>query len=392
MHKQQQCPVCDSLQQQVFLQRQQVPVQQNNLYASPEEAKNCSRGELRMTFCKDCGFVYNAGFDPKLMQYSSSYNNTQEASGHFVAHLEQMKQRLFEAGVSQATIVEAGCGKGYFLKSLIADAASGNCGIGFDPTYEGEETMYDGRLRFVKKYFDHSCIDLNPDIVVCRHVIEHVPAPREFLAEIKLALKKAPDCRLFFETPCINWILATKTIWDFFYEHCSIFSAASLKYLFEKTGFSVSQVVSVFSDQYLWLEAANCGTVAPAADSGTTARLLQEFIVSEQQQVRQWRELLQAGASSGTVVVWGAGAKGVTFVNLLDPKRELISCLIDVNSGKQGRFTPGTAHAVVPVEHLQTLPNPTIVVMNPNYLGEIAALLKRHGINAQLITEPGEPT
>lgn len=385
------CPICASANIQLFLHRERVPVQQNNLYHSEKEALNCALGDLQMSFCENCGFVFNRAFDPQLMQYSASYNNTQEASGHFVAHLEQMKNRLIASGVKNAKIVEAGCGKGFFLKALIADPKFENTGIGFDPAYEGEESLFAGRLRFVKKYFDHSCVDIEPDTLICRHVIEHVNEPVEFLREIAMALRSSHGCRLFFETPCIDWIFRTRTIWDFFYEHCSIFSAQSLKFLFEKTGFSVKKVEAVFSDQYLWLEAENRQPALPVpAAPETTAHLLTAFKSSAQQQNQSWQELLQKRSKKGPILVWGAGAKGVTFANLFDRERRHIEALIDVNPDKQGRFIPATAHPVIGPAGLKDLKEATIIVMNPNYRGEISALLQRQGLNAELITEPGE--
>lgn len=47
-------------------------------------------------------------------------------------------------------------------------------------------------------------------------------------------------------------------------------------------------------------------------------------------------------AASGGVAVLGAGAKGVTFLNLADPEAANVSCVIDVNPYKQGKFIPGT--------------------------------------------------
>lgn len=383
------CPVCESGNILIFLQRLQVPVQQNNFYATAEEAKNCQRGDLRMAFCENCGFVFNAAFDDELMRYSSSYNNVQETSAHFVDHLEKMRKRITDTIPANARIVEVGCGKGFFFKSLIADEKMHYQGIGMDAAYEGEETMFGGRLRFFKRYFDHECVDMKPDAVVCRHVIEHVADPRTFLHEIKLALKEAPDCRLFFETPCINWIFRTATIWDFFYEHCSIFSPDSLKFLFESCGFKVNRVDQVFSGQYLWLEGQNkCETIA--VEPTSTPTLLHHFIKEEQRQSMAWQSILQQKNRNGKVAVWGAGAKGVTFANLFDPQQNLVDCLIDVNPAKQGLFVPATAHRVCGPERLLQDKFAAVIVMNPNYLGEIARKIEKMGIVTELITEPGE--
>src|SRR5437764_687990 len=64
------------------------------------------------------------------------------------------------------------------------------------------------------------------------------------------------DGRVYFETPDVTWILRNQVIWDFFYEHCSLFAPGSLSTAFAAAGFRVSAVRRVFCDQYLWIEAS----------------------------------------------------------------------------------------------------------------------------------------
>ncbi|WP_254023246.1 hypothetical protein [Mesorhizobium ventifaucium] len=54
-------------------------------------------------------------------------------------------------------------------------------------------------------------------------------------------------------------------------------------------------------------------------------------------------------------VVWGAGSKGITFVNVV-PEGARISALVDDNPHKQGRFAPGTGTPVVGRESLRGRP------------------------------------
>ena len=79
----------------------------------------------------------------------------------------------------------------------------------------------------------------------------------------------------------------------------------------------------------------------------------------------------------GGVAVWGAGAKGATFVNLVDPDARLVTCLVDVNPRKQGRFVAGTGHAVVAPDQLTPQGVATVIIMNPNYETEIRSIAGR---------------
>jgi len=70
-------------------------------------------------------------------------------------------------------------------------------------------------------------------------------------------------------------------------------------------------------------------------------------------------------------VLWGAGARGVAIVNLVDP--EAVTAVTDISPGKQGRFTPGTGHRIVGPEELTRLDPSVIYMLNPNYVDEVVA-------------------
>jgi hypothetical protein len=138
-------------------------------------------------------------------------------------------------------------------------------------------------------------------------------------------LSQTRDTRVFFETPSVEWILRHQVVWDFFYEHCSLFSLASLSKTFELAGFQIDQAEEIFGGQYLWLEARPtlADPVATKARHDTVA-LAQAYGVSEQILQTEWLIRLNTLKQSGKVALWGAGAKGATFANLADPDALLL--------------------------------------------------------------------
>ncbi len=95
-----------------------------------------------------------------------------------------------------------------------------------------------------------------------------------------------------------------------------------------------------------------------------------------------WRcRLLDERREAGALVVWGAGAKGVTFVNQVDRECQLIDYLVDLNPNKASRFIPVTCHPVLgPDDSLVRIPPRLVVVMNPMYAREIEAMLHMRGL------------
>lgn len=380
------CPVCHSHSVSLFLSRKLVPVHQNLVAKDRQSSLEIARGDLDLYGCGDCGFVFNQAFDLSKLSYGEVYDNTQTHSPSFERYVGELVRYLVsEKGVQNCTIVEVGCGKGLFVRKLV-EADAGNIGYGFDPSYVGEDTDLDGRLNFEKRYYGADCSHLQADVVVCRHVIEHVPEPLKLLSAIRTALANSPKARVFFETPCVEWILKHQVFWDFFYEHCSYFTASSLTTAFESSGFRVEAVNPIFGDQYLWLEATVCNENQSVSKStGQIADLTRQFVESEEQLQTIWKEKLRSLKIQGNIAIWGAGAKGVTFANAIDPQHEWISCVVDLNPNKQGGYLPGTGHPIVSPQALADCAVKVAILMNPNYRGEIIELLNELNLEIELV-------
>lgn len=380
------CPVCGSG-SKAFLSRRNVPVQQNFLCADQGGARAAPRGDLEMAVCERCGFIHNAAFDPKRVSYGREYDNAQTHSPGFVEYLKGRARRVLEeAGEHKKNIVEVGCGNGYFLR-LLVQAGSEDMGYGFDPSFSGAPVQEGGRLRLESRYFDRDCAHVAADVVICRHVIEHVKYPLDLLMTIRNTLVNSPRARIFLETPCVEWILRNGVFWDFFYEHCSLFSEASLAGACRASGYRVDRVEHTFGGQYLWLEATiTPGDRLPPFKSGNEPDKARNFAQAEQRVREQWAERLAGLLRSGArTAVWGAGAKGATFCNLIDPEGSLIDCVVDVNPNKQGKFIPGSGHPIVGHRQLVSRAVDTAILMNPNYESEVRALLNESAVSLSLI-------
>ncbi len=381
------CPICNGTHFLTFLKREQVPVHQNLILATPEAALAVTRGDLDFVLCEDCGFVFNRAFDLSLLSYGKDYDNTQTCSSYFDDYLNGLVKYLVEdQGLRNSTVVEVGCGKGHFLRKLIDYPGANNRGIGFDPSYVGPDSEFEGRLTFRRCYYDDSCTDVQADAVVCRHVIEHVPEPLTLLKTVRSALNHSPQAKVFFETPCVEWIFHNKVIWDFFYEHCSLFTEDSLRTAFEATGFSVQNVSHIFNAQYLWLEATTntIKTTKNYSDS-KLSKLAAEYLKSEQQEQSTWKAKLELLRQQGSISIWGAGAKGSTFANLIDSNQNLIDCIVDLNPKKQGHYIAGTGHPIVSPFDISKRRICSAILMNPNYREENMRLLSDLGITLNLV-------
>ncbi|MCU1283249.1 MAG: S-adenosylmethionine-dependent methyltransferase [bacterium] len=387
------CPLCGREALFVFYERHGVPVYQNLPLPTADAARAVTRGDLRLACCSACGFISNLAFSDELLRYGAGYENDQTCSPLFDRYVEGLVSRIVDdCAVRRRDVVEVGCGRGTFLRRVCA--RGDNRGVGFDPAYVGEASVDEGRVRFTREYYGPQQAAVPADAVICRHVIEHVPSPPRLLDAVRGALAGAARADAFFETPDVEWILDGVVVQDFFYEHCSYFSAESLAYCFRRAGFDAVTVERVFGDQYLWMHAIHRSGAAPSSEAppaaARTVAAARRFQTSEAALHQQIDARLRALRVVGPIAIWGAGAKGVTFLNQLDAGCGLVDCVVDINPRKQGLFVPGTGHAIVAPEALAARGVRNVIVMNPNYAAEIRGYVEANHLPIRVHTETNQ--
>ncbi len=381
------CPSCCGRDLYNIVSMSNVPIYQNVPFKTREEARCVDRGDLEICLCMQCNFIFNASYETERLRYNTSYENSQNYSPEFVSHIMGLAEDVSERVTGDERILEIGCGQGAFLKALSKEISNPNVRFfGFDPAHKNvaeEKTGYN-RIVFISEYYSEMNSREYPvDIIICRHVIEHIEDPVSFLENVKRTCEIGKSVRLFFETPAVEWILRNQVITDFFYEHCSYFSKQTLKELFLKQGFEVLKICEVFEGQYLWLEAVyfredkfESIQTFELKETGLF-ELAKQYKMNQDKLLGQWKEKLSFWKSKEKkVAIWGAGAKGVTFVNLLDPNMEYIEAVIDINPKKQSSFISGTGHIIVSLQDALAMGVNEIILMNPNYHSEIEEMIQ----------------
>jgi len=334
----------------IYVQKR-LPTFQNKVYDSPREASNGTMGTVELAQSQTSGFIFNKKFNPELMIYDQQYQNEQGTSKYFLKHLDHVYQILDSYGIQNKKIIEIGCGKALFFDILLNKGLNA---IGFDPTYEGENP------RIIKEFYSNKSNEVG-DVIIMRHTLEHIPNPFSFLHTIAEANKFKGS--IYIEVPTFDWIIGKSAYWDIFYEHCNYFTESSLSKMFHH-----SKTDSFFGGQYIYLigdlshlkdtidhtDSVNIDTSGFSMQRGTHAALVK---------------------TPKSKAIWGAGAKGSTFLNIMDPERIYFEYVIDINPAKQFKFIGGTGHPIFSPDALRTLPVDEIFVMNENYLSEIQSIV-----------------
>jgi methyltransferase family protein/C-methyltransferase-like protein len=388
-----QCPICSSTEIADTVRRERLPVMQNALYRTLETAKAAPQGRLSLAVCRSCGFAWNRAFDPGALVYDDNYDNAvpslvMDAYYREIAAFLSGKYQL-EGGI----VVDVGCGSGRFLK-VICEVVPGCRGLGVDPALERDHEELGGRIRLIKSMFTSEVIKERPSLIVCRHVLEHIPQPVQFFEAIRLAVADFGPCPCFFEVPDLGWILDNEAFWDFCYEHCNYFGTNTLGEAARRAGFAPTNSRVAFGSQYCWLEALSEQEHVPSrtpAKDGLYDHLL-AYSLAESEKIASMRLRLKTWKRDGfTVAVWGMATKGVLFSYLLDPDRSLIDFCVDINPNKQGCYVPVTGHAISPPSVLREAVGERVVVMvmNENYGEEIRGICREVGIEPICVSASG---
>ncbi len=387
------CPVCEHEELDSVLEIENVPVFCNVLFASRQEALSAAKGTIELTFCRSCGHLFNSAFEPERLHYTQSYDNSLHYSPRFQEYARSLAERLIKSyDLHDKDVVEIGCGKGDFLQLICTIGR--NRGTGFDPSYEEERSETDNSTRpftVIQDLYTDRYTDRPADLIVCRHVLEHIARPRPFIDTIRRAIANNPRATAYFEVPNATYTIEQLGIWDLIYEHPGYFSKSSLLQLFTSSRLTPVMIEAAFDGQYLSLEAvsrerAPTGvSLDPSHQPAALQSKLDRFSQLHREKIGYWESRLRFLAEADRkVVVWGAGSKGVTFLNTIEPAGS-IDYVVDINPHKQGMHTPGTGQPIVAPDFLTEYGPDVILVMNPIYCDEIGAHCADMNLEAEIV-------
>jgi len=329
-----------------------LPILQNRVYDTPQEAMSCATGAVVLVENLQTGLVYNDAFRPEEIIYDAAYNNEQANSTLFKQHLAEVAE-IIGRTMGKEALVEVGCGKGFFLEML---SGQGFEVTGFDPAYEGSNSK-------VRKEYFHPDLGFHGKGLILRHVLEHIHDPYQFLCQ--LAAANGGHGLIYIEVPCLDWILGRNAWFDIFYEHVNYFRLSDFSRMFGR----VIHAERIFGGQYLSIVADLATLTPPQRDLSDAVQFPSSF-----------GQNLDYVKNNQTLAIWGGGSKGVIFSLLSQRAGFPIRTVIDINPAKQGKYLPVTGLLVQPPSQaLPSLPpGAVILVMNSNYLEEIKQMSDKH--------------
>ena len=138
--------------------------------------------------------------------------------------------------------------------------------------------------------------------------------------------------------------------------------------------FNESKTGSLFGDQYIYIIAD-----LSSLKNEIEVQIIQEFhTIKFEYKINQYKKIID---TLNSIAIWGGAAKGLLFLNQIDPNANKIEYVIDINPAKQNRFIAKSGHKIFLPSILNLHPVSNIFVANENYFDEINESLKVFNIN-----------
>ncbi|MDR3057784.1 MAG: class I SAM-dependent methyltransferase, partial [Prevotella sp.] len=262
-----------------------------------------------------------------------------------------------------------------YLNKLAQYLTSGKA-YGFDRAYRNNDNILSENVTFINDYYSDKYGYLKPNVIICRHVLGYIQDTIKFLKQFIEIIQE--DGILFLEVPDVDWALRNNAIFDFYYEYLFYYTHSSLKKILELAGYEVVVSENQFNGQYLCVVAK----ILKDKNLNEIKEKCSKFAKNRDILIKRINHRLSSLAENGAVFLWGAGGKGVAFVNMFDPDKRLIQYLVDINSVKKNTFVAKTGHEIISPEEfkMKIKEEGTIIVLNDNYIEEIKLMLIQLGI------------
>ena len=218
------------------------------------------------------------------------------------------------------------------------------------------------------------------DVLIVRHILEHVHDVGRFLAALKMLIK--PEGVFVFEVPDCTNVLTKKdysTIWE---EHVLYFTPVTLQTCLASNGFAVLRMENYsypLENSLVTLARPHrAGRILPPSEQDRESELDRalDFFTAFPLEKERYRQVLAEYRHRGSkIALLGAGHLACAFVNLMG-LREYIECVVDDDPNRQGLFMPGSR---LPIKSSATLSDREIrlCLLSLNLLNEDKVIAKQ---------------
>lgn len=379
------CPACGYHVAVLFYDGGAQPLATLGWPKTVEEAQAMTRLPLRFVSCVDCGHVFNAAFDYKQVPYSDKPNLMFNRGARWSKFLEELRHKVLDRLPEHPVVVEIGHGEAHFLEGL-AEARPEGRYIGFDPHGATEGPHASVELRQSLFFPEEHIARLRPDLIISRHVLEHLADPLGFVQNLAFAATAAKlRPMLYLEVPCIDRALRTGRIEDFYYEHNSHFTTESFSRMLARSFTAIDALDHGYNGEVVYAFLRLKGRLEHL-DHAREAVAFRDVAESAKRVIAM--QLQDLSMSGKNVAIWGGTGKGAAFMHAHNVDATRFPLVVDSDSSKSGTFVPGTGQKIQFRDVLLSRPVDVVLIPSQWRARDIVEEMRRSGICAVSVLLP----
>jgi SAM-dependent methyltransferase len=371
------CPACGHHVAARFFDGGDQPLATLAWPRSAEEAGAMPCLPLSFVRCLNCGHIYNAEFDYRHVPYSDKPNLMFNRGTEWQEHLAQTRALVNRSLPENPVVIEIGCGEGHFLRDLAKTTGKGRF-IGFDPN--ASINTEDGLIEARNELFiaSRDVARYRPDLIICRHLLEHLNNPLGFLQPLSIEISKAGlHTALFAEAPCVDRVFETGRIADFYYEHNSHFTTRSFTRMLELSTQAIDRVEHGYDREVIYA-LAWLGCTPQTLELEEDARRFHRATQTARDSIGT--QLAALAAEGCRVAVWGGTGKAAAFINYYGLDAARFPLVVDSDYEKVGTFVPGSGQAIAARDCLLADPPDVVIIPTQWRARDIVAEMTAFGI------------
>ena len=318
---------------------------------------------LHVYVCTECFLVQLEEFVSRehiFTEYAYFSSYADSWLQHVKAYTDLMVERF---GLNEKShVVEVASNDGYLLQYFVAKNIPS---LGVEPAANVAKVAVEKGVPTRVEFFGVECAQrmaeegLKADLIAGNNVLAQVPDLNDFVAGLKILLKKQGVITIEF--PHLMCLVAENQFDTIYHEHFSYFSFITAEKIFAAHGLTLFDVEELPTHGGS-LRIYACHEDDDSKEISDRAIALRErelaagltgmaYYASFEEQVKETKRkllefLIQARRAGKTVVGYGAPGKGNTLLNYCGIRTDFIDYTVDRNPYKQGKFLPGTHIAI----------------------------------------------